>query len=134
MDGIMDGEAQFQVVIGEVDVGDKRVGKIFERARPAFFMQPRERAVDPDAGAVAFAERLILLADARVVKIAHAVGGIEIDEQLAVANRKISGHGDSVQGFRVSGFHGFKVDGLRVFSTLKPWNLETLKRLLPAVW
>lgn len=74
----------------EVNVGNERIGNIFERPVPRIGIHPRKLSVGPHAKAKRKTFGMILLPDVREINIADLIFVVEINEQTAISDRDVT--------------------------------------------
>jgi len=98
VDRVAANELQREVGMRERHMRDERIVLVVELARPLVVGDPAKVVFRPDAKTKRPAGRVILFADMRVVEIAQLVRAIEIQQQRAVAERKVTGHSSTSIG------------------------------------
>src|SRR5262249_6105954 len=92
-------ERHAEVAVPGLDLRDQRVGLVQLLDAPALgAAEPAEGLPDHDPEAERVPAGVVLLADVRVVDVADAVIGIEVHEQLSVADGRVRGHGRGLSG------------------------------------
>ncbi|PYQ57854.1 MAG: hypothetical protein DMF58_17225 [Acidobacteria bacterium] len=92
VDGIADRHLQIERRRSSHHARDERVIVVFERLDPGGIADPGEFAVAPDAEKRDVANGLVLLPDMRPIHIADVVLMIEVDHEVAVADRQVARH------------------------------------------
>src|SRR3954452_16912612 len=84
--------SQAQPLVDEGDVGCQGIVLVEQSARPPFVVHPGELPIGPHSQPALVAVGLVLQADVGVVDIPQRICAVKIDEQVAVAKRKVTGH------------------------------------------
>src|SRR5581483_4730077 len=96
IDGVADRHFEIERWRARVHARHQRVVVVFERFDPGRIADPSEFAVAPNAEKRDVADRLIVLTDVRPVHVADVVVMIKIDHEIAVGDRQVARHVESV--------------------------------------
>ncbi len=93
---VVAGNRELQRVRRQRHTADQRILVVAQLALPDVAIEPGKAAVHPHAGMIDVPLRLIALADVRPVDVAQVVLRVEVDEHVAVGQRQITRHGESL--------------------------------------
>ncbi len=92
IDGVGADDLEPEFLVPEGDAGDQRVLLVGQRACPRVVFDPGKLAVGPDAEVLHVPKRVVVVPDPGVIDVADAVELVEVDQEVAVADREIACH------------------------------------------